>query len=305
MMIFLVLCIVILSIVASYLLALVVLYKKQYQKMKQQIEFILEHKTNMKITLKNVQTKEIVELAKSINDLMEAHRELEIELQRADKNFKETITNISHDLRTPLTSANGYVQMLNSSKLSEEKRKEYVEVIQSKIDTVKVMLDQLFEYARIESNELLLENERINVKVILEDTISEFYQDFISRRIEPKIELESTDRYIYGDKQALKRVFQNLIGNSIIHGKGEVCISLYHEQNTIKIIFENRTEGIEVADMNRIFERFYTTDKSRTKKTTGLGLSIASKFVKKMNGTIQAELQANKLKMMVSLKEAT
>lgn len=267
------------------------LLKKQIREIKKQIEFITRNKTNMKTNVQVLASKEMKELAISINALMEEHRNLEITLQKTNKNFKETITNISHDLRTPLTSANGYLQLMMNPETTQEKKQEYLHIIEERINTVKDMLEQLFEYARIEAKEYTLAKERISLNTILEQTISEFYEDFVQRGIEPKLQLTDKLLYVIGDEKALKRVFQNVLGNAIIHGKGNIEIKLEEKQNKKIIQFSNKTDSIEELDVEKLFERFYTTDKSRTKKTTGLGMSIAKQFVNEMQGQIKAELK--------------
>lgn len=268
------------------------LYKKQIYKLKEQILFIRTEDTNQRLTLQT-HFKDLDDFIGDVNHLIQTHRELEIFLEKTNRNFKETITSISHDIRTPLTSAIGYIQMLKKEDIPEEKRKEYIEIIQKRILAVKKMLDQLFEFARIESGELELLEETININNILRDSVSLFYDDYIAKGEEPEIVIPEKPYQIIGDKAAIKRVFENIIYNSLIHGIGKYGIVLEQKADKIRICFSNQTNSIEVQDIDCIFERFYTTDHSRTKKTTGLGLSIAKSLVERMNGSIQAGLAAD------------
>lgn len=271
------------SIMFLYLLT----YKKELKDLKKQIEFINENDTNMELTCQ-LQSKEIIELISSIDNLLKVHKSYKQKAKKNSSVFKETITSISHDLRTPLTSAIGYVELLNKKDVTYEKKQEYIEVIQSRITAVKKLLDQLFEYSRIEANELTVECEKINLNNILRDTISMFYNDFIKKHIEPSIEITDKAFMIYGDYDALKRVFGNIINNAIIHGDGSFSVRSFEKDNNYYIEFTNHINSITEEDISQIFERFYTTDKSRNRKTTGLGLSIAKKLISQMGGDIRA-----------------
>lgn len=289
----------VLSVIAAYF----ALYKFQIRDLDKQIRFITKQETNLKLNTQILSVKDLNRLASSMNTLMEKQRKLEIELERTNRKFKETITNVSHDLRTPLTSANGYIQLLNSPDTKEEKKKEYAHVIEERIDSVKEMLDQLFEYARIEAQEYTLEKEKINVTTILTDTISEFYEDFIQKGIEPELQITNEMLYIQGDTRALKRIFQNMIRNAVVHGEGNLKISLEEKNKKIYLMFVNITKTIEEKEVENIFDRFYTTDKSRTKKTTGLGLSIAKNFVVQMGGTIEAKLIKQEFAVVIEFEK--
>lgn len=276
------------GILVSIFLTLFWFSQKQNEELRKEIDFIIRNNTNLKLTLTHSHTKEAEKLVDSMNHLLEKHRQIEMSYEKSNHYLKQTITNLSHDLRTPLTSANGYLQMLNQAELPEEKRKEYLKIVQDRINTLQILLEDLFEFARLETQELNLEKEEIEIGSILSDTISKYYYDFKQKGIEPQIILPKDKVWILGDEKALQRVFQNLIQNSKIHGKGDLCITLTEGK---KVYFQNHTESIEKQDITRIFERFYTTDKSRTKKTTGLGLTICKKLVEKMNGKIEAILE--------------
>lgn len=282
--------IIILILVIGVLSAYILLYKIEIINMVKTLQFIRDNDTNKKINLQ-IKVKEINELAIQLNHIINHYKIEKIAISKAQHEFKEEITNISHDLRTPLTSIAGYVQMLESEKTSKEKKAEYYSIIRRRIDTLIKMLDEFFEFTRIESDEYPLQLEKINANNVLADVISLFYYDFISKGEEPSIQIPSTPIYIYADKDALKRVYQNLIKNYLNHGTGNISISVKDEGNHVCITFKNYAPNIDSADAEKLFKRFYTADKSRTKKTTGLGLSIVKKLVTKMNGEIKANVE--------------
>lgn len=275
--------VIIVSIMFVYLLT----YKKELRDLKKQIEFISKNDTNMELT-SQLQSMEIIELIYSVNKLLKVHKSYKQNVERNNSVFKETITNISHDLRTPLTSAIGYIQLLNKKDINNEKKQEYIEIITSRINEVKKLLDQLFEYSRIEANELKIVCEKINLNNILRDTICMFYNDFIQSDKEPEIDIPDKAFLVYVDNDALKRVFENIINNALIHGNGSFSVKSFEKDNKYYIEFTNYTNSITKEDISQIFERFYTTDKSRNRKTTGLGLSIAKKLICRMGGEINA-----------------
>ncbi|MBZ2174292.1 HAMP domain-containing histidine kinase [Schnuerera sp. xch1] len=281
--------IIILLLVIGVLSAYILLYKKEIRNIAKKLQFIKDNDTNMKIDLQ-IKMKEINELAIQLNHIIDYYKTEKIAISKAQHEFKEEITNISHDLRTPLTSIAGYVQMLESEKTSKEKKAEYYSIITRRIETLIAMLDDFFEFTRIESDEYPLQFEKVNVNNVLTNVISLFYHDFISKGEEPSIQMPSTPIYIYGDKDALTRIFQNLIKNYLNHGTGNISISVKEEKH-VCISFKNYALNIDNEEAERLFERFYIADKSRSKKTTGLGLAIVKNLVTKMNGEIEAYVE--------------
>jgi signal transduction histidine kinase len=279
-----------LILVIGILSAYILLYKREIRNIVKRLQFIRENDTNMKINLQ-IKTKEINELAIQLNHLISYYKVEKIAISKAQHEFKEEITNISHDLRTPLTSISGYVQMLESGNVTADKESEYYNIIRRRIETLVKMLDEFFEFTRIESDEYPLQLERINVSNVLVDVISMFYYDFLSKGEEPSIQIPSAPIYICADKDALKRIFQNLIKNYLNHGTGSIFISVKEEGNHVCISFKNYAPSIDNEEVEKLFKRFYTVDKSRVKKTTGLGLSIVKNLVTKLNGEIETYVE--------------
>lgn len=293
--------IIILILVIGALSAYILLYKREIKVIVNRLQFVRENDTNKEINLQ-IKLRETNELAIQLNHLINYYKVEKIAISRAEHEFKEEITNISHDLRTPLTSIAGYVQMLESENTPVEKKAEYYNIIRRRIETLIKMLDELFEFTKIESDEYSLQLEKINVNNVLVDVISQFYYDFLSKGEEPSIQMPSTSIYIHADKDALTRIFQNLIKNYLNHGTGSISISLKEEGNHVCIKFKNYAPNIDSAEADRLFQRFYTVDKSRTRKTTGLGLSIVKNLVIKLNGEIKAYVEDSFLVINISFK---
>jgi len=191
-----------------------------------------------------------------LNEVLQEYREEMKRLRNENRLYKESITSISHDIRTPLTSAKGYTQMLSGSMrfdnvytdstqidtipaengLLVEKQQEYVKKIEQRIDDVTDMLNQLFEYARVEAGELEFLPERINLNNLFAETISMFYNNFVMKNCEPVVEIVETPCYIYADKRALIRVIENLIKNALVHGTENYIFSLKKKRSACNII---------------------------------------------------------------------
>lgn len=298
-MIWLIIIILILAIIV--LSAYILLYKREIRGIVKRLQFISDNNTNMKINLQT-KIKEINELAIQLNHIIHYYKIEKIAVSKAQHEFKEEITNISHDLRTPLTSIAGYVQMLKSEKTSKEKKDEYYGIITRRIETLVKMLDEFFEFTRIESDEYPLQLKKVNVSNALADIVSLFYHDFISKGEEPSIQIPSKSIYIHADKDALTRIFENLIKNYLNHGTGNIFISVKEEKRHVCISFKNHALNIDNAEIERLFKRFYTVDKSRTKKTTGLGLAIVKNLVTRMNGEVEACVEGSFLIINIIFK---
>lgn len=286
--------IIILVLIIGVLSVYIFLYKREIRNISKRLQFIRNTDTNMKINLQT-KVKEINVLAIQFNHLINTYKIEKVAISKAQQEFKEEITNISHDLRTPLTSIAGYVQMLESENTPAEKKAEYYRIIRRRIESLIQMLDEFFEFTRIESDEYPLQLKKINVSIVLADVISLFYYDFLSKGEEPSLQIPSTPIYIYADKDALTRVFQNLIKNYLNHGTGSIFIAVKVEGNRVCIRFKNDAPNVDKAEAERLFERFYTSDQSRTQKTTGLGLAIVKNLVAKMHGEIEACVEDSSL----------
>lgn len=280
-----------LLIVAAVLGTWVWRYKKQIEYMLDQMSMLEQEDTNYRLS-SYCHVGKTEQLIEGINHVMDKNRNTVAALKRGNRSYRESIISISHDIRTPLTSAKGYTQMLLGNEGTDiEKQRAYMENIEHRIDDVTDMLELLFEYARLEADEISLQYEKLNLGNIFADILSLFYEDFVRMGFEPSIDIAKIPVYIYADSHGVKRILENLIKNALVHGTGEYQFSLLKKGDTAEIAVSNRTDSIEVADIERIFDRFYTTDQSRTRKTTGLGLAIVRLFSEKMGGKAEAELK--------------
>ena len=275
-------------------------YRKQTEHIVEELSILAEEDTNYRLSSCCAVGK-TEEMIQKTNQIIARHRELERKLKKENTTYRESITSISHDIRTPLTSAKGYIQMLQTKDVSQEQKAEYAAIVEKRLDDVTGMLNLLFEYARIEAGEMVWEPELLNAGNLFVEAISMFYDDFVKKGCEPEVEISQSPCHIWGDKHAFVRIVENLIKNALVHGKGEYRLSLIREKEEVVLCVSDRTDSIEEKDIERIFDRFYTTDQSRSRKTTGLGLAIVKKFTEKMDGTVEASLADGKFAVTVRL----
>ena len=160
-----------------------------------------------------------------------------------------------------------------------------------RISAVKLLLDQLFEFVRIEADELKLNCRNTDIHSVLRDVVASYYGDFEQKKCVPYIVIPNPPAIIWGDPDALTRIFSNVVYNALVHGEGNYQITAAIEEAQTVITIKNASSSIQQEDIPHLFDRFYTTDQSRTKKTTGLGLAIAQRLVTRMGGQIVASLQ--------------
>lgn len=265
-------------------------YEKQIRHLVEELEFLEE--TGAKGLLTSAwPVGETERLISCMNRILGQNRLAVERLSSENESYRQSITGISHDIRTPLTSVKGYVQMLSNPKVGLEKREEYQKIIGDRLEDLTGLLDQLFEYARIEAGELHLEMESLNVCGLFAETAAMFYEDFLEKGCEPEVVIPSKPCYVRADRCALTRMIENLVKNALVHGTGDYRLSLSREGERVRICISNRTESIEERDLERIFDRFYTTDRSRSRRTTGLGLAIVKELAGQMGGSAKAYLE--------------
>lgn len=239
--------------------------------------------------------KNIENLVVEINTLIDDKRKMENIYKEKDMELREAIANMSHDLRTPLTSIMGYVYLLNDDKLNKEERKEYLRIIEKRSLVLNDLITNFYGLSRIQADQYEIKFEPVNLELVLGEIIAAFYETLDYKFGEPEINIEEGLGPVLGDKQALNRIFTNLIENIIKHGEGEVKISLKKKNKYIVMEFSNKAEELESKDVNRIFEKFFTKDRMRTGQNTGLGLAIVKLLVEKQGQKIEAKKVGNRL----------
>lgn len=271
------------------------MYRRQVKNICRRLEYIKRNDTNILLTT-DLASKELVELITCINDTNISYRNKINTYKKKDEIFKEAITNLSHDIRTPLTSLNGYFQMLEAGG-SEKERKKYMDIIQGRIYILKDLLEELFTYTKLQNDTYELELKSENMHEYVNEAVVSFYQDFKKNGIVPEIDFSEDKMIGICNKVALSRIIHNIIKNALVHGDKNafsiIKMSLVSDNGEMIFICRNKVANPENIDTENVFERFYKADEARHSASTGLGLAIAKELTVKMNGEISAHIDGD------------
>ncbi len=266
-------------------------YQRQVKDICRQLAFLMKHDSNMLIH-REFGLGGIGMLSDRLNDLLELRRKEKRYYQEKETLIADTYTNLSHDIRTPLTSLDGYFQLMEACENVEEQRR-YLNIIHERIHSLNEMLEELFMFTKLKNESYRLELTSCCINRILKETVFSYYDDWVRREIQPDIQITEEQLYIDGNKQGLSRIIQNVIKNGLDHGEKKICIALKREQDQAVLRISNQVLASEQIDIEHVFDRFYKADAARSKTSTGLGLSIAREFVRRMNGEIGAKIEEN------------
>lgn len=237
-------------------------------------------------------------LAKTINIQLRKLRVQRHRFQHGDMELKNAVTNISHDLRTPLTAICGYLDLLEQEEKSEAVER-YVKVIRNRAEMLTQLTEELFRYSVIISSGNDAVREPVVINGILEESIAAFYTALNGRGITPKIQIPEDNVIRTLDRSSLARVFSNLLNNAMKYSDGDLDITM---SETGEITFTNTASGLNEVQVGKLFDRFYTVEAAR--KSTGLGLAIARTLIEQMNGTISAKYENNRLSICILFPDA-
>ena len=236
-------------------------------------------------------------LAADINIQLKKLRKEHIRFEQGDLQLKNAVTNISHDLRTPLTAICGYLDLLENEDKSPQASR-YIEIIRERTEVLRQMTRELFHYSVVNSTKNEISVEKVEINRVLEESISAHYALIKEHSIEPQIFITEKKIIKNLNAESLSRIFQNIIGNAVKYSDGDLKIIL---DDKGKMIFSNRTKTIDKIQIQRLFDRFYTVD-TADNKSTGLGLSIAKMLTEQMGGKITAEYEKSVISIIIEFK---
>lgn len=248
---------------------------------------------------------ELAELCSSINNMSLELREKIDNEKKIEQNKNELITNVSHDLRTPLTSILGYVDLLKQNGFEDkEKFVEYISIIDERSKSLNTLINELFEYTKLNSHDIKLNYNTVEIGSLVEQLSGEYSLIFKKEGLELISEIPEEDIFVDIDIQMIVRALENLLINAKKYSvrNSQVLVKLLQESNDIVISVENKVENISQDDLDNLFERFYKVDKARkTGDSTGLGLSIVKRVVELHKGLVKAELINGVIKFKIIL----
>lgn len=286
---------IIFGIAALVLLIKIILMKKAAREIREQLSEKLNSDTNTLIDISSAD-KDMRALAADLNTQLVILRRKQLRFTQGDTELKNAVTNISHDLRTPLTAICGYLDIIKTEEKSE-KLAGYLDIIEDRAALMKQLTEELFRYSVIISESEEYHTEEVTVNSVLEDSIMGYYAALCERGIEPSVRITEKPIVRRLNRADLARVFANLIGNALKYSDGDLSISLDDDG---VISFSNTASALDGVEVGRLFERFYTLESARN--STGLGLAIARSLVERIGGTIAAECSMNVLCIKIDFK---
>lgn len=286
---------IILFVICMTLIIKIYLNNKAIKKIGENLEEILTNDTNNLITV-STSNKQIKKVAGKLNTELKKLRKVKIQYENGSEELKRTITNISHDMRTPLTAISGYIELMENNIEAEDKnsknkiiRKEenkqkYLKIIKRKTNELIELTEQLFKFSTTMDTLWKIDKENCCINEILEEILAEYYSIFKKENIVPEITICNEMIYKNLNKNSLIRIFENILSNMIKYSDGDFKIRL---ERSGKIIFSNKAKKLDTTTVQKIFDRYFTVENA--KNVTGVGLSIAKQLVEINEGNIIAK----------------
>lgn len=284
-------CVALIYIVKYYLLTSNL---KQVQK---ELEKIKQNPDQNRILLFSCPNKIVEKLLVTINEYIMVCRLQQTASLNRERDIKNEIEHISHDLRTPLTAILGYIELFDATNISAENL-ESLKIIEKKARYLQRLITNFYDLSRLELNDYQLTLENMDLTRFTRETLLSHFQEFEKYHLHVDLNLDSTPIFIYADYGALERIFSNVIQNALRYSENYFYISFKKEADFVSVIFENDTSVLSVEDASHLFERFYVKDASRTAQSTGLGLTISKLLTEAMGGNATAVLENNNLKLV-------
>lgn len=258
----------------------------------------IERGSHMELGVQGRQ-RHMLDLCRKINGLLKQHCQAQLQYEKAQRQLKQNITSLAHDIRTPLTGASGYVQLAQEC-MEDSRQKRYLQTAFDRIQELGDMLEELFLYTKLTSEEFEPSMQELQVLPLLSECLAGMYHLFEAKGVSPEVVLETEGFRVQADEECLRRIFHNLIQNALLHGTGGIVV----RQTGNQLIFENKVAETSRPDPEQIFERFYKADSARRKGSSGLGMFIVKELAEKMGGCVKAEMQGDVLAVKLELKES-
>jgi signal transduction histidine kinase len=228
------------------------------------------------------------ELVIEINRLLRA-KEAQTQAYRVnEQKLQQAISNISHDMRTPLTAVLGYIRLINRSSISEAERTNYMRIVETRARSLQRLIQDFYDLSRLDAGEYQFDNTWLDVNRICLELLAALYDDFENMGVQADIDLLHEVPKVFADKTAVNRVFENVFGNVKKHGRDKLIVTSKIENGSLVTTVKNGSDVLTASEIERVFERSYTSNSSRADENTGLGLSICKTLLNKMGHEIKA-----------------
>lgn len=241
------------------------------------------------------------ELLSEVNGLLRDREDERADFRRREQALRRQIANVSHDLRTPLTSIVGYLQLLEDPAVDEIRRKEYLTVIEGRARVLQGLIASFYDLSRLEAGEYPMAWERVDLREVIGELLAAFY-DELESRFQVTVELSEDLPPVYGDRTAMTRIYSNLIRNALEHGSETFSVYAGEEGGEVVTRFTNGGAELSEAELPHVFDRFFTSDQTRSGRNTGLGLAIVKALAERMKGRAEAGLEKGRFFVKLSWK---
>lgn len=282
-----------LALAALCLLAYLLVLRHSLREAAEELDEKLRTDTNTLISISSGD-RAMQSLVTHINRQLQALRRERLRLHSGNAELTAAVTNVSHDLRTPLTALCGYLDLLEQEPQTEAAAR-YLTVIRERTDAMRALTEELFRYSVLTATADELHTEPVCLNDVLEQSLAGFYGALSARGITPSVQLPEEKVIRPLDAAALSRVFDNILSNAAKYSDGDLAVVLAPDG---KVTFSNRASALSRVEAARLFDRFYTVDSARG--STGLGLSIAKLLTEKLHGTISADYENETLRIGIA-----
>lgn len=230
-----------------------------------------------------------------MNDIIRSYEDRLTFIQQKEEANKQLMTSLSHDIRTPLTTLNGYLDAVYNEMVTGEEREEYIKIARKKAYDLKEYIDVLFDWFKINSNEFSISLQPVEISELTRNILIDWIPIFEEKKIAYSVEIPNSPLLVNLDVDGYLRILNNLIQNIMMHSQANVVeFILKQEGAKVELIISDNGIGIDKEDLKYIFHRLYKCDKGRSQKGSGLGLSIVEYLITKMGGAIGVESELNK-----------
>ncbi len=297
-----VIAIIISVVLAIALIALVIQLlslKNEMRKLKKELALTRDKQYNRQLTVSLID-KDFSALATEMNKNLDYQKQLKLRSEQAERSLKQSVSDIAHDLRTPLTVIKGNLQMLESEEKLSERGMGYLRVCSEKSEAMKQMADEFFELSVLESDNTEVTLSKVNITNLLMQFIADNEAVIRSCRLTPDVIFPEKTVFAQADEQLLMRMFSNLLNNIVKYAHSEFAIALEAEESKCIITFSNPVNSVNV-DTEHLFDRTYRADKSRQGTSAGLGLYIVKLLAQKQSAEVAATVEHNILKITIVL----
>lgn len=274
--------------------------KKQLRSIKEELEATRDKSYNRQLQV-DLFDRDLTDMTAELNRNLDYQKRLKVETEKAEKAIRQSVSDIAHDLRTPLTVVKGNLQMLRMEESLSEKGKQYVEVCAQKADEIREMADDFFQLSLLESDLEAVELKRMDLTEALLQFLTAREALIRTNRMEPEVIFPEKSLFVLADEKLLDRMLGNLLNNVFRHAKGDRFTIRLEEKEEAVITFANEVEAPESLHMESLFERTYRGDKARSGNGAGLGLYIVKLLAGKQKATVGAAVKENILEISVQL----